>query len=283
VQKRIIGVLFVYHDREHEFTENEIEMLSLFANQAALAIENASQRKKLEIMEAVAWMGIEFSDMAHDIDGKVAACKREINYLLSVVKNPPKTVEALEDLKEYHEEIGKIPRRTLLPFRPKPDVVPFNEALRDGIKKWILPEEKVSLRFSGQMTANINVYINRQLLGVVLKILTNNAVRATWFTANKRLSVKVTTKSDRVVVTMSNGGTAIPLKIQKRLFKEPISKSQGASGTGVGLLIAKSVLLGSGGDIEFVKSNHDETTFSFYLPLLTAERPDRVETEKALS
>src|SRR5205807_9705255 len=71
----MIGVLFVYYTEERSFSEDEIEMLSLFTNQAALAIENTRQREKLEIMEAVTWMGIQFSDMAHSMGTELDAMK----------------------------------------------------------------------------------------------------------------------------------------------------------------------------------------------------------------
>jgi K+-sensing histidine kinase KdpD len=40
IQDEIIGILFVHYSKPHEFSKSEINMLSLFANQAALAIEN---------------------------------------------------------------------------------------------------------------------------------------------------------------------------------------------------------------------------------------------------
>jgi GAF domain-containing protein len=40
IQDSITGVLFVHYDKPHFFSETEIKMLSLFANQAAMAIEN---------------------------------------------------------------------------------------------------------------------------------------------------------------------------------------------------------------------------------------------------
>lgn len=48
IYEKIIGVLFVLHDKPHDFSESEIKMLSLFANQAAMAIKNKGLRDQIQ-------------------------------------------------------------------------------------------------------------------------------------------------------------------------------------------------------------------------------------------
>jgi len=49
----IYGVFFVYYNENHSFSLNEIEILSLFANQAALAIENTRLMKKYKVLQEI--------------------------------------------------------------------------------------------------------------------------------------------------------------------------------------------------------------------------------------
>jgi len=52
VKGKVIGVLNCYTDSPHEFTEEEINLLSTIANQAAVVIENAQlMLKSREIQE----------------------------------------------------------------------------------------------------------------------------------------------------------------------------------------------------------------------------------------
>ncbi len=52
-RETIYGVFFVYHNENHSFSPNEIEILSLFANQAALAIENTRLMKKYRVLQEI--------------------------------------------------------------------------------------------------------------------------------------------------------------------------------------------------------------------------------------
>jgi GAF domain-containing protein len=52
-RETIYGVFFVYHNENHSFSDNEIEILSLFANQAALAIENTRLMKKYKVLQEI--------------------------------------------------------------------------------------------------------------------------------------------------------------------------------------------------------------------------------------
>ncbi len=52
VQQRMVGMLAVYYDQPHPFSESEIELLGTFANQAALAVVNARIYQQVDIQLA---------------------------------------------------------------------------------------------------------------------------------------------------------------------------------------------------------------------------------------
>jgi len=72
-----------------------------------------------------------------------------------------------------------------------------------------------------------------------------------------------------VDIIMTNNGPAIPADVQENLFKNPVRSS--GNGRGVGLLIARSIVTGYGGDLECVSSIEDATTFRLSLPLARAQ------------
>lgn len=273
VSTNIIGLLFVYYRENHEFTENETEVLSLFCNQAALAIENTRQRKKVKIMESVAWMGIQFSDVAHSIGTQLNTLTMAINTLMDHITDPEARTR-IENLKNYikhaHEILKQAPAP--VPFHPAPTELPLNATLKEVIPQWCPKEQNIDTSFAGLSKDEITIKADKDLLTIVLKILTTNAVTAMMSAEKKSLMVSTAVSKTKAIVKITNTGKEIPKEMQKRITQEPITKTAGASGSGVGLLIARSILLRSGCDLKFVASDSQETTFSFSLPLIKAAK-----------
>ena len=99
IQDSIIGVLFVHQHECHDFSENEKQMISLFANQAALAIQNAQQREEA-MTEIVAWTGIQFASLGHRITQKVYAIRNIVYGSLDLLKFRPISSEFTASLKD---------------------------------------------------------------------------------------------------------------------------------------------------------------------------------------
>jgi len=139
IQDKISGVLFVHYDEPHAFTDNEIRMLSLFANQTALAIENAQQRDRLAMTDTVVWMGITFSSLAHKISQIVGQMNNAEHGLRRALNKAEGTTQyAFETLDEIHEcvsAIGEIPQRSLLPAA-QDETIHLNEVLLKEIPRW---------------------------------------------------------------------------------------------------------------------------------------------------
>ena len=210
VSTKTIGVLFVYYMEEHSFTDNEIEMLSTFCNQAALAIENIRQREKLEIMESVTWMGIQFSDMAHSMGTQLDTMTLALNTLKYHVNNPSAALDRIEKLNTYIEHAYGILKSAPLPFSPTPTDLPLNATLKEVIQEWCPEEEKIDHSFEALSSDEITVKADKDLLTIVLKILTTNAVTAMREVLRKQLIVSSTAKKNEAVVTITNTGKEIP-------------------------------------------------------------------------
>lgn len=269
IQNSVIGVLFVHYNKPHDFSDNEINMLSLFANQAALAIENSRQREELTMTKAVAWMGLVFSNVAHGITQKAGAIRNTVWGLRQTLAKDPDIEDRLNRIDEYAQSVREIPGRALLPFQDQAGPLDLNAVLQSEIPRWCHPEDNVLIEFKELSTAP-TVNADAKWLAIVLEVTTTNAVRAMRSLSQKKLSVLSEIRGRRVVVEISNSGQEIPIEIRERLFKEPIPKSQGAEGSGVGLLIARTILRHYGGDIELLRTGREGTTFSLWLPLYRA-------------
>lgn len=265
IQNSIIGVLFVHYDKTHDFSDSEINMLSLFANQVALAIENARQREELTMTKAVAWMGLVFTNLAHRITQKAAAIRNSVWGLRQLIGSSAELAERLDRIDQNAQAVWELPGRALLPFQDQAVPLNLNSVLHDEILRWCSTKEiEVDFKLT---TENTIVRADAQWLAVVVEMLTTNAVRAMRNALKKELIVSSEIRGRRVVIEVTNSGNEIPEHVLGLLFKEPIPRSNGAEGSGVGLLITRTIMKHYGGDIELTNTSPERTTFSLWLPL----------------
>lgn len=266
VQQHVLGVLFVHYDEPRSFPASEIEMLSLFSNLCAAAIESAQHREELQVNASVAWMGIELSEMGHDITSKVGTLGNLLDGLESRLQGDAGGLEYFAKLRQLKIEIAAIPSRDFIPYRFRFERIQLNDLLRDEVARWckasgVIPD-------LGRMTNSETwVVAHQDRLARIVKILTTNAVRALKDQTEHRLEIETRVGGGRVIADFTNRGARISSQIQRLLFREPISPGVGAQGKGIGLLIARSMALGLGGDLELLSSTDLQTTFRLWLPL----------------
>ena len=113
------------------------------------------------------------------------------------------------------------------------------------------------------------IFGDRKRTVVVLDNLISNSIKYTKEKGN--VDVAITPEKDRLVVCVKDDGVGIPKKQQKNVFhkffrSDNAIKNQ-TEGTGLGLYIAKNVIVQSGGDMWFDSEENRGSTFCFSLPL----------------
>ena len=146
--------------------------------------------------------------------------------------------------------------------------------------KWhsAVPENKIKVKvddgfvtLEGQVEQDVDpVLMDTQAIGRVFNNLISNALRHT--PSQGRVSVRVRRASSGVDVTVSDTGEGIRLQdiphIFERFYRGDASRSRnsGASGAGLGLAIARSIVQAHGGDIQVQSEPGKGTQFTFHLP-----------------
>jgi two-component system C4-dicarboxylate transport sensor histidine kinase DctB len=102
-------------------------------------------------------------------------------------------------------------------------------------------------------------------MGKVFKTLLQNAVRAAKASPTPAIWLKSEIRGSIVEVSFANTGPLIPADVRALLFREPARSAEG--GQGVGLLIARAIVFGYGGDLHLASSEGNETVFTLSLPL----------------
>ena len=103
--------------------------------------------------------------------------------------------------------------------------------------------------------------------------LGSNAVKFT--PAGGRVELTAEREGDRVRITVADSGIGIPAEDQaqlfQRFFRARNAHDAAIPGTGLGLVIARTIVTGHGGDLQLTSVEGEGTTVSVWLPLVRAD------------
>ena len=88
---------------------------------------------------------------------------------------------------------------------------------------------------------------------------------------NGHVTVSLGKNADKIVCRISNTGPGISLtnqgKIFDRFFRGDTSRTRSNDGFGLGLPLAREILRAHGGETNLIKSDLEDTTFEFFIPV----------------
>ncbi len=291
VDEELLGVLVLESNQIKAFAEGDQFLLEALADQMAIALKKAQEHNQLvkaqdelaanyrQLLKAqdelaansaIAWMGLFGSNWSHtvkqrtfEIESKVFRLRRSIEPLTAPVARWLDDIEhACDQLKQLRLASEGLPE-------PKPGAytVQIDQWLSQHIPRWCekRPDVKLDMEL---MCGDAYVPIDERWLEIPLEKLINNALKA--MLEPGFLLVRSTRHKGSVQVEIQDTGKGIPEEIAKDyLFKRPVPKPTAAEGSGLGLLIARKVLTGHGGDLILVRTELGKgTTFMFQLPIV---------------
>lgn len=269
---RPLGALYLHFKETHHFSEDEIRVFTHFADQTAIAIENARRyealekaREEVEAVTTIAWLGIVSSTWQHKIVQKIFAIEIRIatieSYLSETNCYSDEVKATLEAIKQDVQEA-----KGVQPEFPHGDVmtsVNINGVITDSLKRHKTRITDKGIKVKLDLDEEIpSVKASYDWLEVVFDILIHNAIRA--MTDEGELTFISKVEEDKINVEVTDTGSGIPESIQRQFFNERIA---GTQGFGVGLLLAKIILRRYRGDIKLSSTGPSGTTFALILPL----------------
>ena len=134
---------------------------------------------------------------------------------------------------------------------------------------------RINLNVSGDDPLKVNILGDRDRIVQVLDNLLDNAIR--YAPAGSTVTVEVSAQNTGGYCMVSDSGPGIPAKhlqfIFERFYRADISRDRHTGGAGLGLAIARALLLAQGGSISAQSKEGAGTVITFWLPLDTDCHP----------
>ena len=276
----LVGVLLLESSRVAAFDQQDVELLEALAQEAVIAIQNASQHQKLKsehekrlAAEKWALMGQAATALAHRINnlmGIVPVSARETLRSLRKLKTPDSERVWIEgNLERIERNARFVLKLSDALFRPFKDSGPtarldVNQLLNEALEAADLPDKiEVSRNFEKQLPL---VSCSLLLVDIFLELITN-ARKA--MDDRERRHLQLHTRSDQddagqwVIVEIKDTGRGIPPRQMAHLWK---MFQQSENGLGFGLWWLRTFIERQGGSIECLSKPEDGARFILRLP-----------------
>ena len=309
-KEKALGVITADFIEPHKnITRETLESVMAFAQQAGLAIHNASMYQELKAFsrqmeeriqkttadlrkteaqlirsEKFAALGQLAAGIAHEIRNPLTS----INILIhSLTEKLPTENSQWEDLKVIEEEILRINEivdqflrfaKPASPLFEKADLVPIIEETFQLVRPQI-KRGKISVQKEFEPLPFVTVD-KEQIKQVILNLLIN-AIQAMPKGGRLVLSSRVSREGDWVELTLQDSGIGIPPEDLDKLFDPFFSTKEG--GIGLGLSIAHRIVDQHHGKIEVDSNPGKGTRFTISLPIFTpSENPAASSSERGV-
>ncbi len=276
-----IGVYLIHTDKKQkDFTNQILLLLSILANQTAVAVENSRNynallkaNEELKIMQAqmiqaakLAAVGELAGGIAHEINNPLQILLGHIQ-LMQLGRDLPKRIEIV---KEQVEKISQITRRLLNFSRKVPEDFKFeavnvNFAIQEMITlvsyqfKYNDIELILKLDPALPMIQGNKVYLQQVFLNIMI-----NAKDA--MPDGGKLIIETLSENGNVIVKFTDTGVGIPPEIRDKIF-EAFFTTKESKGTGLGLSISRWIVKKHNGEIKVESEVGKGSTFIIVLPI----------------
>lgn len=283
VKGNIIGIIALDGHRVNQFTEKDLELILTYANQVAIALENARlfsevQKELVERQRLIEELEVKNAELerftytvSHDLKSPVITIRGFLGFLeqdalsgnVKRLKGDIKRIsDATEKMQTLLNELLDLSRVGRL-VNP-PTIVSFNEIVSDALE---LVDGRIQARHvKVQVQDGLpSVYVDRSRIVEVMQNLLDNAAKFT----GEGTVIEVGqqgTEGSFPVFYVRDQGIGIPAVHQERIFGLFNKLDADSEGTGIGLALVKRIIEIHKGRIWVQSEPKNGATFFFTLP-----------------
>lgn len=281
-EDQVIGVLNLYTDRRHRFSNGERNLVAALAGISALAILNVrlyrrvfQSEETLRRNERLTTLGLLSAEIAHEIRNPLTVIKLLFGSLDLEFDEDDMRRRDVEIIAEKLDQLEGIVTR-VLSFGKSSEGLHSRWNLQQLVEDTLhlvrlkLQQSGVHLIYRRPDSTMLVEASKGQLQQAVLNLIINatqampeGGVISIGLGAEEREGTAM------AFITVSDTGHGIPREIGDRIFDSFLTGQ--AKGHGLGLNIVKRIMKGHGGDVEIGSTSPEGTMMKMWLPL--AERP----------
>lgn len=246
--------------------------------QEAMKIENEKLLAQLEeLKNQLDTRDKLFRIIAHDTRGPISMTNAFIEVLLENIHSMSKEeiVSHLNLIHENSEAAFKLLENLLTwshlqqnGIKAEIMVMNLSNQVKDAIAPLLLMAEKKNINIKNEISDDINILADSNMLQTVIRNLSSNAIKFTEPGGN--ISISCEKKDNEVKIYVTDDGKGIPKDRQDKILNGLIGHTtlgtNGEKGTGTGLHVCKEMIEGMGGHIDFTSEEGKGTTFTITLP-----------------
>lgn len=288
-KSKLIGVLEVINKKDDvSFTEEDAMLLNFFANQTAVAIENAryygelerkyeeekQMQEKLVEAEKLWALGLMTSGVAHDFNNMLAIITGNID-LIEVEEDKDKILKKVQIIKKTAMDSAKLIKRLQKYAKTRDEklllqAIKFNDLVREAIEM-STPVWKDGPDAKGISIEIIDTFTEEELiilgndtdLREAIINLIFNSVDA--MPQGGKIHLATYTKNESIYLALSDNGIGMTEETKSRIF-DPFFTTKGINHSGLGMSMLYGTIKRHNGSIDIKTTPGKGTTFTIVLP-----------------
>lgn len=288
VSDRVIGVLGLCSSRfdEGETDATTMNLLTIFANQTATALENCLSRQRLQknleklkdtqeqLIQAEKFraLGEMTSGAAHNFNNFLTGILGYASLLLrSDVTDQESFISKIKQIEELAQDAANLVERLQASTKGESEAefraIDLRKLVEETVDlatlRWKGRAEEKEIEVETELQKVYSVVGDENQLKEVMTNLVFNAVDA--MPEGGKLTLKTFNEDNYAVVVVSDTGVGMTEEVKGQAF-EPFFTTKGDSGTGLGLSTSKDIIQSHYGEIVLESEPGKGTTFKLRLP-----------------
>jgi signal transduction histidine kinase len=150
-----------------------------------------------------------------------------------------------------------------------PKSINLSELISEKTNLLKITADKKKILLNNQIDENVNVFIDRNHLGIIIQNLINNAIKFT--KENGLIKIEVTYNAQKAFISVIDTGIGMKPELIERINNDLLVSSTkgtaGEKGTGLGLLLCKELIEKNNGAISFKSVSNQGTTITLTVPI----------------
>jgi signal transduction histidine kinase len=269
----LVGVLEALNRPDGDYDDEDLRLLQIFADQAALALEINRLIEAKQESERLATFGVALADIGHSVKNLLMRLEFPIKLIDKAMTNhdAAQATEPWGVMKRATHEISGLVKDMLNyskkrdPELAETDVAQMLRQVCDGVRMDAESKE-IQLACEGA-DAEIMWVLDPNTLRQALNNLVGNAIEAIASHGGSKVTTRlaVTDQPAELRISIADDGPGIPPEIQRRIF-DPFFSTKGSKGTGLGLANVKKGVEEHGGRVTLTSEPGKGATFTLIFP-----------------